>query len=130
MVNEMPNFTGDEGDAAEPEAVGACWRVRSRPAAGGSRNSSASCVDDFRDVILFEDLAVGRDVALVDAVQISELDFEGGSCAGHSGVSPLPFRPALRALQVLGDFVDDVFDGRHALRAAEAAEGGVRRDSS
>ena len=84
----------EPGDFVAPLAV-----LRS----GGQRR------EDFRQMVAVEQLAVGRDVALADAVQVAHPHVEGVEA------------------QVLGDRLQNVLDHGHRLRAAEAAEGRVRR---
>ena len=66
--------------------------------------------EDFRQMVLVEHLAVGRDVPLTDSIEI-----------GQSHVVGV-------AAQKLGDRLQDVLGDRHRLRPAEAAECRVGRD--
>src|SRR5437667_249014 len=64
---------------------------------------------EARQKIVFEELAIRRDIAVVDAVAVLHPDLDRV------------------AFQIAGDLFDDVLDRGDALRPTESAERGVRR---
>ena len=77
------------------------------PLRGNSTNRSSSSISCWRDVVVFDRLAIRRDVA-AGAVEI-----------GFAHVERIE-------AELPGDDVDHALDRHHALRAAEAAERGIR----
>src|SRR6266576_611277 len=66
-------------------------------------------IEEPRQPVVLEELAIRRDIAVLDAVAVLYADLER------------------IAFQVRGDLLDDVLNGNHALRPAESAKGRVRR---
>jgi hypothetical protein len=102
----MPNFM--PVSAAESERIS---RVAARDlgAAGMVLRRRGKLREDLRKMVLLDDLAVGSDVPLGDAVNVCAADVV--SVKG----------------EMLGDRLDNVLSRAHRLRAAEAAKRRVRR---
>ena len=103
----MPNFTGES--AMPRRRKRSVWLALLDGrfsfgvlGAGGERR------EDFGQVILVEDLAVGREVALVDAVQIAALDIEGveaevlGDFVNQFSIAAMPCGPPKPRKAVFG----------------------------
>ena len=100
---------GHEGEPPQPERIGAVGRLDRRQP-GGVVAPREQRVDDLGQVVAGHDLPVGRHVAVGRAVEIAAADLRGRD-------GP----PA--AAEKDRDLLHHGLDGRHALRATEAAEG-------
>ena len=83
--------------------------ARRRPGARAYSRRFRQPVQEHGQRVVANDLAVGRDVAVADAVAVPPANLVGVEA------------------EVGGDLLDDVLDGGDGLRSAEAAKGGVGR---
>src|SRR5262245_30675195 len=80
-------------------------------------------------MILSENLAVGRDVAIIRAVNVSQLDVQRvRRPRDHLSISAgLAVRLNGSSLKIMDNLVEHILYRHHPLRAAEATERSVRR---